>query len=63
MPIKVFQSAVPEPVRQEAVRLYVDGLTRVEVGERLGINDKTVRLLVIEAGGTLRPRGRRPAHA
>lgn len=61
--LAVRRPAVPEPVRQEAVRLYVDGLTLVEVGERLGINDKTVRLLVIEAGGTLRPRGRRPAHA
>ena len=59
----VRRPAVPEPVRQEAVRLYADGLTLVEVGEQLGINDKTVRLLVIEAGGTLRPRGRRPAHA
>lgn len=61
--LAVRRPAVPEPVRQEAVRLYVDGLTLVEVGERLGINDKTVRLLVIEAGGTLRPRGRRPVHA
>lgn len=50
-----------QPVREEAARLYADGLTLVEVGVRLGISHNAVRSAVVACGGTLRPAGRRSA--
>ena len=52
---------LPQPVREEAARLYADGLTLVEVGMKLGISHNAVRSAVVACGGTLRPAGRRPA--
>ncbi|HMR50406.1 MAG: hypothetical protein ACOX61_09715 [Brooklawnia sp.] len=52
---------LPQPVREEAARLYADGLTLVEVGAKLGISHNAVRSAVVACGGTLRPAGRRPA--
>lgn len=54
---------LPQPVREEAVRLYADGLTLVEVGVKLGISHNVVRSAGVAWGGTLRPAGRRPALA
>lgn len=54
-------STLPQPVREEAARLYADGLTLVEVGVKLGISHNAVRSAVVACGGTLRPAGRRPA--
>ena len=50
-----------QPVREEAARVYADGLTLVEVGVKLGISHNAVRSAVVACGGTLRPAGRRPA--
>ncbi|MFV4914652.1 hypothetical protein PFZ49_14240, partial [Microbacterium lacticum] len=36
------------------------GLTLQEVAERFDVDDTTVRSAVIEEGGDIRPRGRRP---
>lgn len=49
---------LPQPVREEAARLYADGLTLVEVGVKLGISHNAVRSAVVACGGTLRPAGR-----
>lgn len=43
---------------QKATRLYMDGMTLVEVAARLGVGDETVRAAVVAYGGTIRPRGR-----
>ncbi len=47
--------------RARAATLYADGLTLQEIADRLGVDDKTVRNAVVTEGGSLRPRGRRPA--
>ena len=52
-----------EAGRVRATALYADGLTLKEIAEKLGVDDKTVRNAVVQEGGRLRPRGRRPAHA
>lgn len=52
---------LPQAVREEATRLYVDGLTLVEVGAELGISHNAVRSAVVACGGTVRPSGRRAA--
>lgn len=46
--------------RAEAARLYEDGLTLARVAGRLGASDEAVRSAVLECGGVIRPRGRRP---
>lgn len=48
--------------REEAARLYADGLTLVQVARQLGLGDEAVRAAVVACGGTIRPRGRRPSH-
>ena len=55
------QPTLREPLRQEAARLYADGQTLVQVGAELGISHNAVRSAVVACGGSLRPRGRRPA--
>lgn len=52
---------LPPSVREEAARLYAEGLTLVEVGVKLGISHNAVRSAVVACGGTVRPSGRRPA--
>ena len=52
---------LPQSVREDAARLYAEGLTLVEVGVKLGISHNAVRSAVVACGGTLRPAGRRPA--
>ena len=43
----------------EAVRLYGEGLTLHEVGQRVGAADQTVRRELVERAVTIRPGGRR----
>lgn len=54
-------STLPQAVREEVTRLYVGGLTLVEVGAELGISHNAVRSTVVACGGTVRPSGRRTA--
>lgn len=46
-------SALSEQTRQEAARLYGDGMTLMQIAERLGISDEAVR------AAERSPRGRR----
>ena len=55
--------APTEGVRAEAARLYMEGLTLAQVSQRLGINDDSVRAAVLDAGGAIRPVGRRRKEA
>jgi hypothetical protein len=43
----------------EAVRLYGDGSTLHDVGQRLGAADQTIRRVLVERAVTIRPGGRR----
>lgn len=46
--------------RARASSLYESGMTLVQVARRLGIRDDAVRRAVLDEGGVIRPRGRRP---
>jgi transposase len=46
--------------RARASALYESGMTLVQVARRMGIGDDAVRQAVLDEGGQLRPRGRRP---
>lgn len=46
--------------RARASSLYVGGMTLMQVARRIGIGDEAVRQAVLDAGGQIRPRGRRP---
>nr|WP_209905386.1 helix-turn-helix domain-containing protein [Brachybacterium sacelli] len=59
--ISVRRRGLDEPGRQKAARLYEQGMTLEEVAAELAIGDETVRSAVVACGGTIRPRGRRPA--
>lgn len=50
---------LPEAIRQDAGRLYADGLTLAQVAARLGISNEAVRSAVVDSGGTIRSGGRR----
>jgi DNA-directed RNA polymerase specialized sigma24 family protein len=52
--------ALPASTRQEAARLYAEGLTLPQVASRLGISNDGARAGIIASGGTIRPRGRQP---
>lgn len=52
---------LPESTRRQAARLYAEGLTLPQVAARLGISNDGARAGIIACGGTIRPRGRRPA--
>jgi DNA-directed RNA polymerase specialized sigma24 family protein len=54
--------SLPDQVREEAARLYAEGLTLPQVAGRLGISNDGVRAAVVAYGGTVRRRGRRPTH-
>ncbi len=54
---------LPENTRRQAARLYEGGLTLPQVAARLGISIDGARAGIIASGGTIRPRGRRPARA
>ncbi len=43
-----------------ASSLYESGMTLVQVAQRMGIGEDAVRQAVLDEGGRLRPRGRRP---
>jgi DNA-binding transcriptional regulator LsrR (DeoR family) len=47
----------------EAVLLYQDGWTLHNVGQRLGVADRTIRRVLVERAVTIRPGGRRKAAA
>ncbi|WP_373567203.1 helix-turn-helix domain-containing protein [Brevibacterium moorei] len=51
---------LPNSVREEAARLYANGLTLLDAGRQLGISNDAVRAAVVSCGGTIRPKGRRP---
>lgn len=53
------QPELPDSVRQDAARLYADGLTLVQVAIQLGISNEAVRSAVLACGGTIRSGGRR----
>jgi len=46
--------------RARASSLYESGMTLVQVARRMGIGDDAVRQAVLDEGGQIRPRGRRP---
>lgn len=46
--------------RARASALYRNGMTLVQVARHMGIGDEAVRQAVLDEGGQLRPRGRRP---
>lgn len=46
--------------RARASSLYESGMTLVQVARCMGIGDDAVRQAVLDAGGQIRPRGRRP---
>lgn len=54
---------LPEPVREEAARLYVQGLSIRAVAEHLGISYEGARVGIVAYGGVLRPPGRHPQHS
>jgi hypothetical protein len=47
----------------EAVRLYRDGWTLHNLGQRLGVADQTIRRVLVERSVTIRSGGRRKAAA
>jgi transposase len=51
---------LPEPVREEAARLYMQGLGIRAVADRLGISYEGARAGIIGYGAVLRPPGRQP---
>jgi transposase len=51
---------VPEPVREEAVRLYTQDLGIRAVADRLGISYEGARAGIVDCGVVLRPPGRQP---
>lgn len=53
------QPELHDAIRQNAARLYTDGLTLAQVAARLGVSNEAVRSAVIACGGTIRPGGRR----
>lgn len=59
--VTVRRRGLDEPGRREAARLYERGMTLEQVATELGVGDETVRSAVVASGGTVRPRGRRPA--
>ncbi|MCD1285726.1 MULTISPECIES: helix-turn-helix domain-containing protein [unclassified Brevibacterium] len=50
---------LPDTIRQDAARLYADGLPLDHVATQLGISIEAVRSAVVACGGTIRPGGRR----
>lgn len=46
--------------RVRASSLYESGMTLVQVARRMDIGDEAVRQAVLDEGGQIRPRGRRP---
>lgn len=46
-----------------ALSLYESGITLLQVGRHMGIGDDVVRRAVLNQGGQIRPRGRRPRSA
>lgn len=53
------QPELPDVIREDAARLYADGLTLAQVATRLGIRNEAVRSAVLACGATIRPGGRR----
>jgi hypothetical protein len=53
------QPELADAIRQDAARLYADGLTLAQVAMQLGISDEAVRSAVLACGGTIRRGGRR----
>ena len=45
----------PDEVRQEAVRLYAEGLGTIRVGKKIGYSESAVRNFLKEAGVKMRP--------
>lgn len=54
------QPGLTEAEQGEAAELYSGGLTLTQVARRMGISDESVRQAVLDEGGQIRPRGRRP---
>lgn len=48
-----------DTIRQDAARLYANGLTLAHVATQLGISIEVVRSAVVASGGTISPGGRR----
>ncbi len=46
--------------RAQAASLYESGMTLTQVAHRMGIGDDAARRAVLDEGGWVRPRGRRP---
>ena len=53
------RSVMTEAQIDEAVRLYRDGWTLHNLGQRFGVADQTIRRVLIERAVTIRPGGRR----
>jgi transposase len=53
---------LPEPVREEAARLYTQGLGIRAVADRLGISYEGAHAGIVAHGAVLRPPGRQPQH-
>ena len=57
---QVRKTGLPDPIREEAARLYAEGLTLPEVAAQLGIGYKSARTGIIASNVPIRPRGRQP---
>ncbi|MBY6349821.1 helix-turn-helix domain-containing protein [Rhodococcoides corynebacterioides] len=53
------RSRITERVRQEAVELYMSGISAVEVAERLDLGKSTVLRILKQADVAIRPQGPR----
>jgi hypothetical protein len=51
------QPELADAIRQDAARLYADGLTLAQFAMQLGISDEAVRSAVLACSGTIRPGG------
>ncbi|MBT2483085.1 MULTISPECIES: helix-turn-helix domain-containing protein [unclassified Microbacterium] len=53
------QPQLADLIRQDAARLYTDGLALAQVADQLGISNEAVRSAVLACGGAVRTGSRR----
>lgn len=58
--VAVRVAGLADEERARASSLYESGMTLVQVARCMGIGDDAVRKAVLDEGGQIRPKGRRP---